>query len=415
MGRTELKLELIEAINKKYQADAFYLLYTDVFEENYFSFKKAGQKYYQNIQIGYSYKTNYLPCLCKLVQKWGGYAEVVSSMEYELAYDYYQIDGNRIIVNGPIHTKDFIYEVLNNGSLLQIDSMYILEYVKEFCLENPHKDINVTIRFNFSMQDAHFSRFGFDYTLENITHIKNILISCSNLNIQGFHCHFSTGKRSVAAFKERAEKLIQIYKKHFLEQNLKYLNFGGGFFSRMPQMLKEQFECSVPAIEEYTEALGKTMIKEFGNQSLELIVEPGTALTADCMIFVCQVYDVKEIAGRKIALTNGSIHNIKPTLNTKNLPCYVVKKRKNRKICEMPYYITGYTCMEKDVMFEDYIGDIEKGDYIVFENIGAYTNVYKPPFIKAQVPIISINKLNNTSLEKRGETTENIMKTYNNG
>ena len=62
-----------------------YVFDRKAFEENYRSFVGIFQKRYPNYRLSYSYKTNYVPYVCKCVKDMGGYAEVVSDMEYNLA------------------------------------------------------------------------------------------------------------------------------------------------------------------------------------------------------------------------------------------------------------------------------------------------------------------------------------------
>lgn len=401
-----------QKIESVFKHDSFYLFDLGGFISNYQSFLKAARDYYPNTQIGYSYKTNYLPIICNEVNRMGGYAEVVSSMEYELANNYFNVPTDRIIVNGPIHTKEFIFEVLNNHSILQIDSFYILDYVQDYCDLNPNKDVFVSLRFNYTLDDASFSRFGIENTPQNIEKIHRVLSIKNNLKIMGLHCHFSTGNRSIKSYIERATKLIQIYNNEFKSQPIQYLNFGGGFFSRMPDELKNQFRKNIPEIEEYTAALGRLMADNIDNQNIEMIIEPGTAIVADCMNFISKVYDIKMIQGQNIVLTNGSVHNIKPTGNNKNLPCKVVSQENNIEMSKKNYMITGYTCMERDILRNEFNGYINKGDYIIFENIGAYTNVFKPPFIKTQSPIIAIDLDQSLQLAKKPENTQYIIETY---
>ena len=79
-----MRKEIIEQIRKEY-GDAFYLLDSKQFRLNYIELKNAFFSIYPNFNIAYSYKTNYTPKLCKIVNEFGGYAEVVSEMEMELA------------------------------------------------------------------------------------------------------------------------------------------------------------------------------------------------------------------------------------------------------------------------------------------------------------------------------------------
>ena len=75
---------VIENLRKEY-GEAFYLLDSDQFRTNFLELKEAFSSIYPNFNIAYSYKTNYTPKFCKIVNELGGYAEVVSEMEMELA------------------------------------------------------------------------------------------------------------------------------------------------------------------------------------------------------------------------------------------------------------------------------------------------------------------------------------------
>ena len=74
----------IEQLRSEY-GEAFYLLDSAQFRKNFTELKAAFNDIYPNWNIAYSYKTNYTPKLCKIVNELGGYAEVVSEMELEIA------------------------------------------------------------------------------------------------------------------------------------------------------------------------------------------------------------------------------------------------------------------------------------------------------------------------------------------
>ena len=76
--------EKVCELRKEY-GDAFYLLDSEQFRNNFLELKEAFSKIYPKFNIAYSYKTNYTPKFCKIVNELGGYAEVVSEMEMELA------------------------------------------------------------------------------------------------------------------------------------------------------------------------------------------------------------------------------------------------------------------------------------------------------------------------------------------
>ena len=105
---------------------------------------------YQNFIIGYSYKTNYLPILLKEISKLGGYAEVVSRIEYDLALKI-GVDPKKIIFNGPLKSQDDIAVALKEGSIINLDSFYEIEMVKEYIVKNNSKYYKVGLRVNFDM------------------------------------------------------------------------------------------------------------------------------------------------------------------------------------------------------------------------------------------------------------------------
>ena len=88
----------MEAV-EKYQTP-LYLLDLDRFSQNYLELEEAYKKRYSNFKIAYSFKTNYTPVICKQARKLGGYAEVVSELEYHMAKRY-GFTPSEIIVNGP--------------------------------------------------------------------------------------------------------------------------------------------------------------------------------------------------------------------------------------------------------------------------------------------------------------------------
>ena len=104
---------IIKKLRNEY-GDAFYLLDSEQFKKNYLELKNAFSELYSNFNIAYSYKTNYTPKLCKIVNELEGYAEVVSEMEAELAIKC-GVKPEHIIWNGPIKNPDKLKEYIHMG------------------------------------------------------------------------------------------------------------------------------------------------------------------------------------------------------------------------------------------------------------------------------------------------------------
>ena len=85
------------------------------------SLNKEVSIYWPNTIAAYSVKTNSLPYLAKMLNEMGVYAEVVSEDEYEMV----RICGYKpkhIVCNGPIKSRDFVAQLMNNNVMFNINS-----------------------------------------------------------------------------------------------------------------------------------------------------------------------------------------------------------------------------------------------------------------------------------------------------
>ena len=79
----------------------FYILDETSFRKNYDDIVRAFGSRYEKFILAYSYKTNYIPYLCNIIRSKGGFAEVVSRLEYDLALKVGQ-KPDKIVFNGPV-------------------------------------------------------------------------------------------------------------------------------------------------------------------------------------------------------------------------------------------------------------------------------------------------------------------------
>lgn len=118
--------------------DSFYWVDVRKFQRNYEEFLAAFRQYYPASQIAYSYKTNYLPRFCQVVNQLGGYAEVVSAMEYNLARQI-GVQPQQIIFNGPYKRMADLAQALLAGAVVNLDSWYELEMVEALARRYPQR------------------------------------------------------------------------------------------------------------------------------------------------------------------------------------------------------------------------------------------------------------------------------------
>ena len=129
-----------EKINEicKIYGDAYYLLDSKQFKKNFVELKESFSKIYSNFNIAYSYKTNYTPKFCRIVNELGGYAEVVSDMEMEIALRI-GVSPEKIIWNGPYKNLKKVEELLLIGGTVNLDSEYELPFIEKLAQQYPQK------------------------------------------------------------------------------------------------------------------------------------------------------------------------------------------------------------------------------------------------------------------------------------
>jgi diaminopimelate decarboxylase len=407
----KLSWQVLQDLEQKH-GECFYLLDLSKFKENYTQFLDCFQSIYPNTNIGYSYKTNYIPKICRTVYELGGYAEVVSQMEYELASTI-GVPLSRIIFNGPLkYTQDLERAVLA-GSIVNLDSLQEVQIICELAQRLPTQKIFVGLRCNFDIGTDRISRFGLDVEGGDLDRIFKRFAELGNCHVRGLHCHFTTAQRSLESYALRTQKIIETTDRYFPDQPPEYIDVGGGYFGHMDENLRKQFDFEIPTYQEYATVIATQLKQRFtGSVQPELIIEPGVALVANVMKFVGKVVSLKTMRSRHLALVTGSIHTVKPS---KQLPLTVYKNELDNARIEsnVPIDLVGYTCMEHDCLYPEYPVPVSIGDYTVFDNVGAYSIVFKPPFIWPSPPIVSYDStLNLYTLARRQETTQDVFATY---
>lgn len=394
--------KLLVSIKEKY-GEAFYILDSNQFEKNFLELKKEFKSVYPNFNIAYSYKTNYIPKLCHIIKTLGGYAEVVSEMELELALRI-GVKYNNIIWNGPIKNIDIMEDYLINGGIVNIDSLDEFKIVKELCKKNCNCVFNLGIRVNFSVGDEVISRFGIDVESPDFYEVLDEISNNENMRLQNFQCHFA--KRDIKYWPQRAKGMIDLLEKTGVIPNR--IDLGGGLYGKMHDDLKKQFSIKIPNYIDYAKAAASLFNEKFGNSGPELIIEPGSALVGDCMKFVGTIKTIKCIRGKYYASFMGSQKNI--SMTSVNPPIEVIHFSKGKKYDNID--IVGYTCIEGDVLYKNYCGELAKGDMIIISNCGSYSIVMKPPFILPNFPIIDISS-GQIEVIKKAESFDDLFKTYN--
>lgn len=375
------------------------------FAENYRTFYQTMKTAYSGYEIGYSFKTNYTPYICKKVRELGGYAEVVSGFEYHIAKSIGYAD-DKIIFNGPCKGPEAVEAILN-GCMVNVDSF---DELAEYCnaaAAHPDLSLSVGLRINLQIGQNFISRFGME--AQEIPQAIALTRSVPNLRVAGLHCHISRC-RGLDAWKKRAKFMLELADRYFPE-GLDYIDLGSGMFGSMEPEFAAQFD-NVPTYADYAGVTAALFAARYsGERKPILFTEPGTTLINRFVSVVGRVEAIKHLQGKAIAVLNCSEHNLGETCTLKRLPIQVVSCGAERQELQNAD-LTGYTCLEQDVLYSGYSGLLGRGDYVVFGNTGGYSNVYKPPFIRPNCAMIAAKADGTFAYMKRGETYGDLLQTY---
>lgn len=359
---------------KELKTPCFILDYVEL-EKSVKGYQQALYTNFKKAIVGYSVKTNSTPYCMKLAGEFGAWAEVVSHDEYELA----RLCGfpqDRIVYNGPMKSKETFLDAVINGSIVNIETKRELAWLSELPIYGHYKvglRLNINIS-NVSPEDADDdndnSRFGFSDQTSEFNDAVVHIASLNNVELGGLHIHRTAHSRSIRFYENSIRFACETIRKY--ELNLDYLDVGGGYFGIYPNK---------PTYQQYSDAFYGVM-KEYGLETLTLIVEPGNALVASCYSFLSEVIDVKQVEEKLwFATTDGSRNDVDPFFKKTAYMTEIEYTQNNDAVKQQ--IVSGCTCLEYDRMFTLLNKPrLSVGDRIYYKNVGAYTMCLTPMFIR---------------------------------
>lgn len=387
--------------------DAFFVLDGDRFERNFRALRDAFRAQYGPTQIGYSYKTNYTPALCRIVHDLGGYAEVVSEMEYEQARAL-GVPGERVIFNGPVKAAWALRDAALSGATINLDNARERDMLVAVARDNPAADIRVVIRVNFAIGDD-ISRFGMDVEGQDFADTHAVLAELANVTLAGLHCHFPD--RDLDSFRRRAEGLLAVTRRVFPDRPPAVLNIGGGYMSTLPDSLRAQLPFPPAGFDDYARTVAGVLRPAFDDDARpELFLEPGTAVVADTQSFYTRVLAIKDIRGKRFAVVAGSGFDISPIARSRHLPVTPVLAGPRDGTARQD--VVGFTCIESDVLTEGLEAPLVAGDFLRYDNVGSYSVVMRPPFILPSYPVLLRHGDWPLRLIKRRQSNKDVFRDF---
>lgn len=381
---------------------AFYLFYEQRLCENIQKMRDAFADLYGNFTIAYSFKTNYLRKICEIVKGYGCKAEVVSEFEK----DYAQRVGfgnSQIVYNGVVPDPIGKFIVASNGGYVNVDNLQEYREISRIAHSNKCH-IGIGVRVNFEIGNGLHSRFGVDINDYEFALLMREISMDECVDLHGFHCHIGTA-RPAKFWSEKIAKMIELAKKYRVE----YIDLGGGMYGPMPAELASQFDGYANSFDDYADAVAVPMKEAFPDESVELIVEPGTALVGNTMDVVAHITNIKNVRSKAFITVDCNSNHIGMLCECRNIPVSVLDTGYGPVYDVIEGCIVGNTCLEFDYIRKSFSGKLKIGDTLVFKNCGAYSIGASRQFI---VPRLGVRDGTTFALLKFAEDASDIFKNY---
>ena len=202
----------------------------------------------------------------------------------------------------------------------------------------------------------------FGVSVQQAREVYRLAKTLPNVKITGMDCHIGSQLTELQPFLDATDRLIVLMEQ--LKEDgieLHHLDLGGGL--GVPYNGEEP-----PHPTEYTEAL-LAKLKNYPN--LEIILEPGRAISANAGILVTKVEYLKSNEDRNFAIVDTGMNDmIRPALYEAYMQITEVNQSLDRK--KAIYDVVGPICETSDFLGKGRELAIAEGDLIAMRSAGAY-------------------------------------------
>ena len=202
----------------------------------------------------------------------------------------------------------------------------------------------------------------FGVSVEQAREVYKLAATLPNIKIVGMDCHIGSQLTELQPFLDAVDRLIVLMEQ--LKQDgihLKHLDLGGGLGVTYT-------DETPPHPTDYAKALWE---KLSAFSELEIIVEPGRAITANAGILVTKVEYLKSNESRNFAIVDAGMNDmIRPALYQAYMNILEIDRTLARE--EKMYDVVGPICETSDFLGKQRKLSIAEGDYLAQRSAGAY-------------------------------------------
>ena len=398
----------VNELTKKYGSPLFVFSQKTI-ENQYTKLYDAFSSRYPDVEFGWSYKTNYLNGICKVMHKLGSCAEVVSEFEYQKARAL-GIEGKDIIFNGPYKPYKDLKIAVQEGAKIHIDHLFEINDLEKIADELGVR-IPVAIRINMDTGIyPQWSRFGFNYENYDAYNAVKRIYENGKLYLTGLHSHIGTFMLDANAYKLATQKIMhlkEIFEDEF-DSQIDYIDLGGGFASK--SYLKGVYqspEVIVPSVDDYAQAITDAIYENNKSEKLpKLYMETGRYMVDEAGFLLSSVAGYKRFPdGKKGYIMDAGVN----LLYTSTWYNFVVELDKKYDGLNEPSMLNGPLCMNIDIIEENIsLPALNRGSVLSISPVGAYNNTQSMQFIRYRPATVMIDNDGEVHLLKEADDLDAV-------
>ena len=278
-------------------------------------------------------------------------------------------DASKVVFSGVAKSREEIIRALEVGiRCFNVESVSELKHINQIAGEMG-KIAPISLRVNPDV-DAHTHPYistglkenKFGVSVNEAREVYKLASTLPNIKITGMDCHIGSQLTELQPFLDATDRLIVLMEQ--LKEDgitLKHLDLGGGlgvtYTDETPPHPIDYANALLEKLKNYPE--------------LEIILEPGRAISANAGILVAKVQYLKNNESRNFAITDTGMNDmIRPALYEAYMNILEIDRTLARE--KAIYDVVGPVCETSDFLGKQRELSIAEGDYIAQCSAGAY-------------------------------------------
>lgn len=317
--------------------------------------------------ICFAVKSNSNIAILQTMAKLGSGFDIVSQGELERVLAAGG-DASKVVFSGVAKTEKEIERALEVGiRCFNVESIPELHRINDVARKmgkiapislrvNPDVDAKTHPYISTGLKE---NKFG--VSVEQAREVYRLAATLEHVKITGMDCHIGSQLTELQPFLDATDRLIVLMEQ--LKQDgieLKHLDLGGGLGVTYT-------DETPPHPTDYT----KTLLEKLKNFDLEIILEPGRAISANSGVLVTKVEYIKTNESRNFAIVDAGMNDmIRPALYEAYMNIIEADRTLSRD--KAVYDVVGPICETSDFLGKQRELAVAAGDYLVQRSAGAY-------------------------------------------